>query len=77
MFCNLQLSTEEERLDRAYCRTIYRTGDFVLLHGGNLYFQGRVDSQVKVRGHRVDLLEIERAVAMESGVKAACVQCYK
>ena len=45
--------------------------------GGGLYFEGRVDAQVKVRGHRVDMLEVERAVAAEAGVAAACVLCYK
>jgi hypothetical protein len=39
--------------------------------------QGRVDSQIKVRGHRVDMLEIERTVTKEPRVKAACVICYK
>ena len=47
------------------------------LRAGGLYFEGRVDAQVKVRGHRVDMLEIERAVAAEAGVAAACVLCYK
>ena len=47
------------------------------VHRGNLYFEGRVDSQIKVRGHRVDMLEIERTVTGEAGVKSASVLCYK
>ena len=72
-----QLSEEEREKGRSYCRTLYRTGDFVRLQKGSLYFEGRVDAQVKVRGHRVDMLEVERAVAAEAGVAAACVLCYK
>ena len=72
-----QLSEEEREKGRSYCRTLYRTGDFVRLQKGSLYFEGRVDAQVKVRGHRVDMLEIERTVAGEAGVTSACVLCYK
>jgi natural product biosynthesis luciferase-like monooxygenase protein/amino acid adenylation domain-containing protein len=39
---------------------LYRTGDVVRrLRDGTLEFMGRKDSQVKVRGHRVELAEIE------------------
>jgi len=39
---------------------LYLTGDQVrFLPDGNLEFQGRNDNQVKVRGHRIDLGEIE------------------
>ena len=38
----------------------YRTGDLVSCDAqGNLIFRGRTDSQVKVRGHRVELLEVD------------------
>lgn len=39
---------------------LYRTGDLVRYHSdGSLIFIGRQDSQVKIRGQRVDLSEIE------------------
>src|SRR6185295_14094886 len=42
---------------------LYKTGDVVRYRAdGNLEFLGRVDNQVKLRGFRVELEEIERAL---------------
>ncbi|PNF43301.1 hypothetical protein B7P43_G14455 [Cryptotermes secundus] len=56
---------------------LYRTGDFARLVKGSLMYEGRTDSQVKVRGHRVDLSEVEQAVAAVPGVEKSVVLCYK
>ena len=51
---------------------IYRTGD--LAHrgpDGNFHCHGRIDSQVKIRGHRVELGEIEARLAACPGIRAA------
>jgi amino acid adenylation domain-containing protein len=51
---------------------MYRTGDLVRPRAdGTLEFLGRTDSQVKVRGYRVDLGDVEAAVAACPGVTAA------
>ncbi|MFF7991052.1 amino acid adenylation domain-containing protein [Kitasatospora xanthocidica] len=52
--------------------TLYRSGDLAIpLPGGDLQYVGRSDHQVKVRGHRVELGEIESALLAHEGVKDA------
>ncbi len=52
----------------------YRTGDLVRrLPGGTLDFLGRIDHQVKLRGHRIELGEIESVLLRQDGVKQAVV----
>ena len=50
----------------------YRSGDLVQEdEGGLLWFQGRADNQVKVRGHRIELEEIDLALeSMENVTRA-------
>ncbi|MFI6442941.1 amino acid adenylation domain-containing protein [Streptomyces sp. NPDC050759] len=51
---------------------LYRTGDLVrYLPDGNVEFIGRVDHQVKVRGHRIELGEIETALTAHDDVDSA------
>jgi len=53
---------------------IYRTGDLGRwLSGGILEFTGRIDNQVKIRGHRIELGEIEAALQVHEGIEAAVV----
>jgi len=53
---------------------MFRTGDLAAaLPDGRLLFRGRADNQVKVRGHRVELNEVERALAGVPQVREAAV----
>ena len=53
---------------------LYRTGDLVRRRAdGRFDFLGRMDHQVKIRGHRVELGEIEHVLARQPDVDAAIV----
>lgn len=52
----------------------YRTGDLVRMQGdGALEFLGRIDNQVKIRGHRIELGEIEAVIAEVEAVRQVAV----
>lgn len=52
---------------------IYRTGDLAHYNDNNeLVFSGRKDFQIKYMGHRIELEEIERAIAAVPGVERVC-----
>lgn len=53
---------------------LYRTGDLVKYHlDGNIEFLGRSDFQVKVRGFRIELAEIEMRLLEHKNIKEAVV----
>ncbi len=56
---------------------MFKTGDIVrMLQDGNYEFVGRRDSQIKIRGFRVELTEVEQVVRDYPGIKDAAVNAY-
>ncbi|WP_165423843.1 non-ribosomal peptide synthetase [Ktedonosporobacter rubrisoli] len=54
---------------------LYRTGDIArLLPSGELAYVGRIDSQVKIRGNRVEPEEIEAQIQSYTDIRACAVQ---
>jgi len=57
-----------------YNEPMYKTGDLVYMgEDGLLRFVGRKDSQIKLRGNRIELGDIESAVKNIENVENACV----
>jgi len=53
---------------------MYRTGDTArYLSNGAIEYTGRIDNQVKIRGHRIELGEIEKYLLEHEAVNAAVV----
>ncbi|MCP5051501.1 MAG: amino acid adenylation domain-containing protein [bacterium] len=53
---------------------LYRSGDLVrLMDNGEMIYLGRIDSQVKIRGHRIEIGEIENRLIRFGPVKEAVV----
>ncbi len=57
---------------------LYRTGDLArYLPDGNIEFLGRIDQQVKIRGHRVELGEIEAILAQHPLIHTVVVIAHE
>jgi amino acid adenylation domain-containing protein len=53
---------------------LYRTGDLArYLPDGNIEYLGRLDNQVKLRGHRIELGEIESVLGRHPSIKECAV----
>lgn len=60
-------------LNNKYRDILYRTGDLVYrADDGNIMFIGRADSQIKLRGNRIELGDIEAAAAAIDGINNCC-----
>ena len=65
---------DDEQTERAFSDGAYRTGDLGRIDADGLaYFVGRADSQVKSRGYRVELGEVEAALHSLPGVRECAV----
>jgi D-alanine--poly(phosphoribitol) ligase subunit 1 len=51
----------------------YRTGDWGRYRDGMLFFEGRIDNQIKLHGHRVEPADVEANLRAITGVRDAVV----
>jgi amino acid adenylation domain-containing protein len=77
-YINLEKQTSERFVTNPYSHSggahLYRSGDMGRrMPDGNIEFLGRLDQQIKIRGHRVELGEIEYHLHNQPGVKDAVV----
>lgn len=64
--------------DHIVGKRLYKTGDLGRLRSdGNFEFLGRMDRQVKIRGHRIETQEIENRLNKIAGIKDALVTVYE
>ncbi len=61
----------QENFEEIECLRWYHTGDIVELYKGVYFCKGRVDSQVKISGHRIELMDIEVHIRKHEAVKEA------
>ncbi|WP_406534985.1 amino acid adenylation domain-containing protein [Methanobrevibacter sp.] len=82
-YLNREEETGKAFIDNPFCsdenyHTLYRTGDMVrVLPDGTLGIVGRRDSQVKIRGNRVELSEIEAVIRDVNYVEDVSLQTFK
>ncbi|MBE9224327.1 amino acid adenylation domain-containing protein [Phormidium sp. LEGE 05292] len=74
----INYKSKNEAVETLYTTSLpskfYKTGDRALYHSdGNLEFLGRTDYQIKIRGFRVELGEIETIIAQHPMVETAVV----
>jgi amino acid adenylation domain-containing protein len=63
-----------DHLSHASGERLYRTGDLTKYRAdGTIEYLGRVDQQIKLRGHRIELGEIESVLAAHEMVREAAV----
>ncbi|MCG7495641.1 amino acid adenylation domain-containing protein [Vibrio sp. Of7-15] len=75
-YLNREGLTQERFIESPFERDsrLYRTGDMVRWkQDGTLEYLGRNDFQVKIRGHRIELGEVENALSSVEGVEQSVV----
>ncbi|BBH51843.1 non-ribosomal peptide synthetase [Fluviispira sanaruensis] len=73
---NTQQAIIDKEIDGKIFR-LYKSGDLgKIADDGNIYYLGRIDKQVKVRGNRVELEEINNAILKIPYIKNSVVKVY-
>jgi D-alanine--poly(phosphoribitol) ligase subunit 1 len=68
---------QPELTEQAFCildgQRAYRTGDWGRYRDGLLFFEGRMDDQIKLHGYRIELADVEANLRALPGVRDAVV----
>lgn len=82
-YLNLEILTKEKFIKNPFSTEdlhdrLYKTGDLVKLgEDGNIYYLGRLDSQIKLRGFRIETAEIESILSLHENINKAVVLLQK
>ena len=79
-YLNLPTETADRFVSHPFLpnERLYRTGDMGRFRSdGSIEFRGRADHQVKIRGHRVELGEIERCMEEIPGIRKVVALMYQ
>lgn len=78
-YLNLEELTTDRFIDNPYGEgKLYRTGDLARwLPDGNIEYLGRIDEQIKVRGFRVELSEVENVIRKQDHILDVTVVARK
>lgn len=75
-FISNPFQTEQEKQEKRFDR-LYKTGDLVRwLPGGDLDYIGRIDRQIKLRGNRIELDEIEQVIQRYPSITQCAVMVH-
>ncbi|MCX6704947.1 MAG: AMP-binding protein, partial [Candidatus Woesebacteria bacterium] len=73
-YLNNKVKTDESFVLDSFGVRTYKTGDFgIELSDGNIKYLGRKDNQIKIRGNRIELDEVRKAVLENSSISDCCV----
>lgn len=74
----LELTNLKFKYNSLIADKIYKTGDLTrILNDNNIEYLGRVDSQIKIRGMRIEIDEIKNTVLKYEGIIDCYVSIYK
>lgn len=73
-----ELNQSKFILHPQFNKRLYRSGDLACrLANGDLQYIGRIDNQIKLRGYRIELDEIEAVIREYPGIRQAVVSIYQ
>ena len=70
---NNYLGIESDNCYKENGISCYKTGDIGYIRNNYLYCTGRIDSQIKYQGYRIELTDIENNLLKIDGITSACV----